>query len=104
MTEKNTITLPLRWYRYTQNNSGGYFQEPAQEIVVQAISEDEALVISERHGRDENASYCRCCGERWSSYCDEDTDEKPEPREPYGPTDKVPGTLFVYRDGTKEIV
>ena len=57
-------------YGFRQNNSGGYFTEPAETIiVVDAKSEDHALEVAQKAGlyldgvqlgRD-----CDCCGDRW---------------------------------------
>jgi hypothetical protein len=63
-------------YGFRQNNSGGFFTEPAETIiVVSAKSEDHALEVAQKAGlylhgvqlgRD-----CECCGDRWNNYASE---------------------------------
>ena len=63
-------------YSFHQNNSGGFYCEPAQNIiVVDAKSEDRALEIAEKaglylHGV-ATGSDCECCGDRWHSLADQ---------------------------------
>ena len=63
-------------YSFRQNNSGGFFLEPAQSIIVVAAkSEDHALEIAQKAGLYLNGVSrgidCDCCGDRWSSYASE---------------------------------
>ena len=57
-------------YVYTQNNSGGYYRDPAKYIiVVDANDSDEALGIAEMaglylYGMAKGVD-CSCCGDRW---------------------------------------
>ena len=62
------------FYRYMQNNTGGFFVGP-QELIVEASSPEEAEARAVAAGvyfdgvaaeRD-----CECCGDRWSRYADE---------------------------------
>lgn len=69
----------LLWYTFRQNNSGGYFQEPAHFVLVQAHNPSEAVSLAERHGLYfDGSGDCSCCGDRWS-----------EPWEDGTPTPKV---------------
>ena len=72
----------MAFFTYSQNNSGGYFHEPAKYVIVEADSPDHADEIAESHcdiyfhgcmiGSD-----CSCCGDRWSQRWEDGT-EKPE--------------------------
>ena len=63
----------MKTYMYSQNNPGGFYNEPAHNIiVVNAKSEQQALEIAKKaglylhgvaHGHD-----CDCCGDRWSDW------------------------------------
>lgn len=59
----------MAFYTYSQNNSGGFFCDPAKYVIIEANSADEADQIAEDNGlyfdgcmdgRD-----CSCCGDRW---------------------------------------
>lgn len=61
----------MKWFTYSQNNSGGYFidnDDVSHLICIEAENADQAnsraLEITEDYGE-----YCTCCGERW--YCSE---------------------------------
>lgn len=61
-------------YIFRQNNSGGYFIENevvSKYIVIQATTEEKAIEILAdiTIGYSE---YCPCCGERWSSFTDDE--------------------------------
>jgi len=59
----------LKWYHYSQNNSGGVFIENdyvAGDVLVQAYSEKEAWERMEPHF--DNSGSCPCCGDRWSDW------------------------------------
>ena len=63
-------------YSFSQNNSGGFYCEPAQNIiVVDAKSEEHALETAEKAGLYlygvAAGSDCSCCGDRWSSMAEE---------------------------------
>lgn len=65
-------SAPARYFRYTQNNSGGSFDIDdvvAQHVIIQAHSASEANSIAKIvgiyfNGCDEGID-CRCCGDRW---------------------------------------
>jgi len=57
-------------YVYRQNNSGGYYRDPAKYIVVvDANDSDEALGIAHKAGLYLYGCVtgvdCSCCGDRW---------------------------------------
>jgi hypothetical protein len=59
--------VPLKWYNFSQNNSGGSFvvdENVAEEIFIQAVSADEAIRKAEKFC--DNSDSCECCGDRWS--------------------------------------
>ncbi len=75
-----TLTLDLKWFRFGQNNSGGYFvvnENVCEEVLIQARSAAEALQRGEAFF--DNSDSCPCCGDRWSDWID-DTDGTDEPR------------------------
>lgn len=55
---------PGKWFRFNQNNSGGYFTGPAMEVFIRAESEREAWERLKAQPDYSNA-FCECCGERW---------------------------------------
>lgn len=66
----------VKYYNFSQNNSGGYFYTNddygiSEEVIVAAGSPEEAVErlsgIGDKIGSD-FYSYCSCCGERWSLY------------------------------------
>lgn len=74
MNELQTIdttpqALPLRWWAYHQNNSGGYFitdEKVAEYVFVQARDAAEAQTRADAiFDEDDRRVYCSCCGERW---------------------------------------
>lgn len=74
-----TVTMKLKWFHFSQNNSGGHFEvdeNQAEDVFVQAATAKEAIdYIWDKlyHG------YCECCGPRWSSYIDDsDGTDHPE--------------------------
>jgi len=60
------------YYRFRQNNSGGYLRVPALNVYVEASSEQEALnAFTQIDGCYFDPEYkrdCRCCGNRWDEY------------------------------------
>jgi hypothetical protein len=68
----------MKFYAFTQNNSGGYFINNeefgiAEFIIIQAESHNvawEKLKSFEAHVPD-LFDYCSCCGERWSDWLSE---------------------------------
>jgi hypothetical protein len=60
----------MPFYHYDQNNSGGFFREPALNVFIEASSHKEADAIALDNGLyfdgvDEDRD-CPCCGDRWS--------------------------------------
>ena len=62
------------FYEFYQNNSYGYYLDPAEIVIVEAESAEEANSIAlengiyfcgVRAGKD-----CSCCGDRWSQVYD----------------------------------
>lgn len=73
------ITIDLKWFRFSQNNSGGYFVENenvCEYVFIQARSADEAVAKAETFC--DNDDSCPCCGDRWS-FCVDDEDVADEP-------------------------
>lgn len=71
------------FYTFTQNNSGGkwvFDENLAHFTIVEANTKDEALEIAEKLGIYFNGvnQYidCRCCGDRWSDYTDDNQTPK----------------------------
>lgn len=101
--------VKLRWWTFSQNNSGGWFYENEDVhhyVAIQAASAREAVAIAEDIFSPYTA-YCECCGERWSYWADEsDGADVPEI---YGtPYDKQYASwsreaiVLHYYDGRKE--
>lgn len=69
--------MSLQWYNFRQNNSGGSFDSPAINVLVQAPSGGLANALAETVGvyfdGCESGRDCPCCGDRWSSLWDDDT-------------------------------
>ena len=64
----------LKFYQFTQNNSGGSFEsndKVCHRIIIEANNEDEAIYKAESLGcywnGVSNGNDCECCGDRW--YC-----------------------------------
>lgn len=57
----------LYWFR--QNNTGGYFCDPAINVMIEAGSASEANDLAQKHGvyfnGATNGKDCGCCGDRW---------------------------------------
>ena len=73
---------PAKYFRYTQNNSGGSFDiddAMAHHVIIQAHSASEANSLAKDvgiyfNGCDREID-CSCCGDRWSeAWPDEGTD------------------------------
>lgn len=61
-------------YMFRQNNSGGYFIENevvSKYVVIQVNTEEKAIEILAEITED-YSEYCPCCGERWSTFTDEE--------------------------------
>lgn len=110
---ENTQVVTLGWYHISQNNSGGYYSDPAQNVWIQAATPEQAESTFEAQGYDTN--YCECCGERWwVMLSDRDRTDFPEW---YGDrldelTEKpwqidregVPFGLLIFANGTEQIL
>lgn len=64
----------LKWVSFNQNNSGGYYiqnEDVSALVCIQGKSLEQIKRKAESlfSGND---SYCECCGERWSTWVDED--------------------------------
>jgi hypothetical protein len=75
---EQTITVDLKWFRFSQNNSGGRFvtdDNVCEEVFVQARNAAEAVAKAEAFC--DNSDSCPCCGDRWSFWVDnsDGTDE-----------------------------
>lgn len=71
---KHEITVDLKWFNFSQNNSGGRFtvnENLAEEVFIQARSAEEALQKAHSLLDESNENSCPCCGDRWSFYIDE---------------------------------
>lgn len=71
-------TVKTGWYRFHQNNSGGYLIGPAENVHIEAIDAEHACGRAEevgiyfngvRDGKD-----CPCCGDRWYRPYEDPTD------------------------------
>ena len=63
-------------YSFRQNNSGGYFTEPAKNIIVKHARDSEhateiALASGMYLGGVAAGADCSCCGDRWYGMSDE---------------------------------
>ena len=59
------------FYVYNQNNSGGFYMEPAINVVIEAKSGTEADLTAVKNGVYFDPEYiqdCDCCGTRWDSF------------------------------------
>ena len=58
-----------KFYTYRQNNSGGFFKEPAINIVIEADGFEEANAIAEANGVyfEDRGDCVSCCGSRWQA-------------------------------------
>lgn len=70
------------FYQFRQNNSGGSFDEPAINVIVEASSAVEANEIAQQHGiyfdGCDSGTDCSCCGDRWSPASEYDASERPQ--------------------------
>lgn len=77
--------MKTRFYKFTQNNSGGYFkfdENVSHYVIIEAKNTKEANKIAENIGiYFDGCSIvldCYCCGDRWSSlWDDEEGDSEP---------------------------
>lgn len=69
------MATKTKWYRFDQNNSGGFFKGPAMVVYVEAQSAREANQRAQTVGVYFNGSAdCSCCGSRWKELWREDND------------------------------
>lgn len=62
--------LNTKFYEFTQNNSGGYFDvddNVCHRVIIEAIDAKHAQSIFEPMIENQSGS-CPCCGDRWSNY------------------------------------
>lgn len=71
----------LKWFEFSQNNSGGYFEvneNVCHRLFIEAEDFIEAKFKAERLGcywdGVENGIDCPCCGDRWSCFNDDPID------------------------------
>ena len=63
------LTIDVKWYHFSQNNSGGHWEidaNVAPDIFIQAASAKEA--INKATEFCDNSNSCECCGDRWYLY------------------------------------
>lgn len=104
----------LKFYRVSQNNSGGVFQEPALYVYAEAETPEKAWEMMCAAGcySDENYDVdCECCGTRWSepwdSFSTDELDEQLAQDRNWGSYwlgRGVPLALILRADGTQEVV
>lgn len=69
---------PSKFYTFSQNNSGGHFNEDATKgiaayVIVEAFNAEQANALAEVIGLYfDGAGDCECCGYRWSETDDYD--------------------------------
>lgn len=78
---EHTFTVDLKWFHFSQNNSGGYFKRDenlAEDVWIQARNAKDAEQKAEALFSESNYDSCPCCGDRWSIYVtDEDGTDEP---------------------------
>lgn len=103
----------MKFFGFSQNNSGGYFSEPAENVFIQAENAAMAKDIFNAQGFDQ--SFCHCCGERWSPEYVDDSDGHDAPllygeplQESYPvrwvSSVEIPHSCIIYSDGSRKIV
>lgn len=101
--------VKLKWFEFSQNNSGGGFNEDenqAPTVFIQAVDADQAWDKAENLF---DFGYCECCGERWDYPYGDGTDV-PMMGYPPVPLDQVEASwyrdyaILHYYDGRKERV
>lgn len=69
----------MKFYTYSQNNSGGSFTDPARFVIIEAYNQEEAEGFAKDLGvyfdGCDDGTDCECCGDRWSRYCGEASDK-----------------------------
>lgn len=106
------------FYPFKQNNSGGYFNEPAICVIIEADSADEANMKAEEEGIYFDGCYdridCPCCGDRWYKQRHDDNGfEEPgqyssgdiiEGRFAGSLYDGIPSYLIVYKNDDRKVI
>lgn len=69
LSTSKSIAIPMRWFEYNQNNSGGAFNGPLF-VLVEAQNAAEADFRATHYGPVyfdgvDEGSDCECCGDRW---------------------------------------
>ena len=71
----------MAYYTFNQNNTDGYFKEPAEYIIIEANSAIEANNIAKNNGiyfdGVNKKIDCECCGDRWWKVNENDAKKKP---------------------------
>lgn len=109
--EEDTSCKKTKFYSFGQNNSGGFWKDPAIQLIIEASSYSEAEKIAYDYGVyfngcDEGID-CECCGDRWSTSWNEEGFDKPgvytsgdwEEHRRRAPQDRVPSLMIVYANG-----
>ena len=71
------------FYTFCQNNSFGRFTEPAEVVIIEADSADEANHLAQEYyglyfDGCESGEDCPCCGDRWYPVDESEGEEFPE--------------------------
>lgn len=105
----------MKWFHYSQNNTGGTFIGPAGHVCIEAENAADADVRAVAAGLYFNGcddgTDCSCCGDRWSAKSEWDRkgtdepmvyDERAAEYEDYF-ADRVPvSVLVIHADGKRE--
>lgn len=72
--------INMKWFAFSQNNSGGYFADDenvCEMVFIQAENAKMAVCKAEKFM--DNSDSCPCCGDRWNFWVDDsDGSENPE--------------------------
>ena len=82
---------PLKWFHFSQNNSGGYFirnEDVAEDVYVQAVDAKQATAFAEMIFED-YSEFCECCGPRWTTDYIRDEDGYDVPTKYDEPVDEI---------------
>lgn len=100
----------LKWFAFSQNNSGGFFEDDenvCEIVLIQA--ENAALAVAKADTFMDNSNSCPCCGDRWSFWVD-DSDGRDTPEYFGESVHDITKTwcrekaILHYADGQKEVV
>ena len=96
----------MPFYTFAQNNSHGFFEDPAEYVIIEASDHNFANALATSYGiyfDDEYVIDCECCGRRWHRVDEYDADDEPSiygtPVLRYEPLSDRP-VMIVYADGT----